>query len=284
VGEPDPVAEAAFRATQVATERIDMRAHQGGHPRMGALDVCPFVPVTGVTLEECAELSRRFGARVGEALGVPVYLYEAAASRPERRNLAQIRAGEYEALPSKLAQPEWAPDFGPATFVPRFGAMVTGARFFLIAYNVDVVTTDRPTLEVIAHTIRELGAPGQPKGQRVPGRFRCVKAIGVPIPERGMGQVSINLTNYLVTPPHLVFDAIVEEAAQRGLRVSGSEVVGLTPLSPVLLAAEHHLRVTGGRRPDQTEAELVRIAHDYLGLSDFTPFDPASKIIEYAIR
>jgi glutamate formiminotransferase/formiminotetrahydrofolate cyclodeaminase len=284
VGEPEPVAEAAFRATRVAQERIDMRTHQGGHPRMGALDVCPFVPVKGVSLAECAALSKGFGARVGSELGLPVYLYEAAASRPERKNLAKLRAGEYEALPEKMTKAEWVPDFGPHAFVPTFGAMVTGARFFLVAYNVDVATGDLDAVNAIAYAIREIGVPGQPVGKKLPGKLRFVKAIGVPIPDRGMCQVSINLTNYLVTPPHVAFEEVVHEASARGLKVTGSEVVGLTPLEPVLMAAEYHLHATDRRRPEMTEADLVAAAQEYLGLSDFTPFDPACKIIEYAIR
>jgi glutamate formiminotransferase/formiminotetrahydrofolate cyclodeaminase len=289
VGEPGPVAEAAFRSARVALERIDMTKHHGGHPRFGALDVCPFVPVRGVTLADCAELSKGFGKRVGEELGLPVYLYEMAASRPERKSLSKVRAGEYEALPEKLRRPEHAPDFGPAEFVPRFGAMATGARFFLVAYNVDVETMDLEAVNEVAYAVREAGAPpgndgGAAGRKRTPGKLRFTKAMGVAIGERKMCQVSMNLTNYLMTPPHVAFEEVRFEAARRGLRVTGSEIVGLVPLEPLLMAAEYDLFVRKERRPEQTERELVERAHEYLGLSDFNPFDIDRKVIEYAMR
>lgn len=314
VGEPGPVVEAAFRSTRVALERIDMTRHHGGHPRFGALDVCPFVPVRGVTLADCAELARAYGRRVGEELRLPVYLYEMAASRPERKNLSRVRAGEYEALPEKLRLPEHAPDFGPAQFVPRFGAVAAGARFFLVAYNVDLATEDLDEVNQVVWAVRELGAPPRGPGsphtgaggaglpeleghtdrsphtgaggavRRMPGKLRFAKAIGVPIPERKMCQVSMNLTHYLMTPPHVAFEEVRFEAARRGIRVTGSEVVGLLPVEPLLMAAEYELFTRGGRPSTPTERQLVERAHDYLGLSDFNPFDIDRKVIEYAMR
>jgi glutamate formiminotransferase/formiminotetrahydrofolate cyclodeaminase len=298
VGGPEPVVEAAVRVTAVASEKIDMTKQTGGHPRFGALDVCPFVPVKGVTLGDCADLARAYGKRVGAELGLPVYLYESAASRPERKNLAKVRAGEYEALPEKLKLPENAPDFGPAEFVPRFGAVAAGARFFLVAYNIDLDSEDLDAVNEVAYAVRELGTPvlgpdGAPvvdsrgRKQMLPGKLRFTKGIGVPIPARKMCQVSMNLTHYLITPPHVAFEEVRFEAEKRGIAVTGSEVVGLIPIEPLLMAAEYWLfnhGERGERPPDITEEALVGVAHDYLGLSDFTPFDPQTKIIEYAIR
>ncbi len=294
VGEPGPVVEAAVRATRVALEMIDMTCHQGGHPRFGALDVCPFVPVRGVTLADCAELARSYGQRVGTELGLPVYLYESAASRPERKNLARVRAGEYEALEERLRQPEHVPDFGPPEFVPRFGAVAAGARFFLVAYNIDLDTEDLDAANEVALAVRELGAPllgpegeplldGRGRKKMIPGKLRFTKGIGVAIPERKMCQVSMNLTHYLITPPHVAFEEVRFEAQKRSIRVTGSEVVGLIPIEPLLMAAEYALFERGDRPPGISERELVEVAHDYLGLSDFSPFDPRKKIIEHAI-
>jgi glutamate formiminotransferase/formiminotetrahydrofolate cyclodeaminase len=285
-GAPDAVVEAAVRCARVAAEKIDMTKHQGGHPRFGAMDVCPFVPVRGVSLADCAELARSFGRRVGEELELPVYLYEMAASRPERKNLARVRAGEYEALPEKIEQPEHAPDFGPARFVPRFGAVAAGARFFLVAYNIDLDTEDLEAVNEIAFAVRELGTTVSTPGggsRRVPGKLRFTKGIGVAIPERRMCQVSMNLTHYLITPPHVAFEEVRFEARRRGIEVTGSEVVGLVPVEPLLMAAEYHLFEQGERPPEVTRRELVQVAHDYLGLSDFNPFDIDRKVIEYAI-
>jgi len=285
-GGPDAMVEAAVRCARVAAEKIDMTKHKGGHPRFGAMDVCPFVPVRGVSLADCAELARTFGKRVGEELELPVYLYEMAASRPERKNLARVRAGEYEALPDKIGQPEHAPDFGPARFVPRFGAVAAGARFFLVAYNIDLDTEDLEAVSEIAFAVRELGttvsAPGG-GSWRVPGKLRFTKGIGVAIPERRMCQVSMNLTHYLITPPHVAFEEVRFEARRRGIEVTGSEVVGLVPVEPLLMAAEYHLFEQGERPSGITRRALVEVAHDYLGLSDFNPFDIDRKVIEYAI-
>jgi glutamate formiminotransferase/formiminotetrahydrofolate cyclodeaminase len=294
VGGPDAVVEAAFRAIAEAARVIDMRKHTGAHPRMGATDVCPFVPVRGVTMEECAELARRLGRRVGEELGIPVYLYEHAASRPERRNLANVRAGEYEGLADRPGKAEWKPDFGPDTFHEKAGATAVGAREFLIAYNVNLNTRSRALAHDIALDVRERGrrkrdASGTAirdadgKFVMVPGRLKECKAVGWYIPEYGAAQISINLTNYHVTPVHAAFDAVADEAATRGLRVTGSEIVGLIPLEAVRAAGLHYLR-RQGLSPAVPESELVHVAVRSLGLDDLTPFDPASKIIEYRLR
>ena len=295
-GEPDAVVEAAYRATIVANERIDMRKHKGEHPRFGALDVCPFVPVRGVTMADCAEMARSYGSRVGQELGLPVYLYGGAASRPERKNLATVRAGQYEGLPDRLADPEWKPDFGPAKFVPTFGAVAAGARFFLVAYNVDLATEDVDVTQEIAEAIRQMGgkvkdASGnvvmrKGKPVRRKGKLRMVRAMGVPVNAAGRApfcQVSINLTNYLITAPHVAFEEVRFEANKRGIEVTGSEVVGLVPVEPLLLAAEYYLFEENCRRPEMTEADLVDAACEYLGLSDYNPFDPDAKIIERRI-
>ncbi len=286
VGAPEPVVEAAVRCTRVAVERIDMTKHHGGHPRFGALDVCPFVPVRGVTLAECADLARAYGQRVGQELQLPVYCYEMAATRPERKNLARVRAGEYEALSEKLTHPEHAPDFGPARFVPRFGAVAAGARFFLVAYNIDLDTEDLDAVNEIAFAVRELGQTVEAVDggrRRIPGKLRFTKGIGVAIPERKLCQVSMNLTHYLMTPPHVAFEEVRFEAEKRGIRVTGSEVVGLVPVEPLLMAAEYHLFARGDRPTGLSQRDLVKVAHEYLGLSDFNPFDIDQKVIEYAI-
>jgi len=244
VGPPEAVVEAAFRAIAKAAEVLDMRQHKGAHPRMGATDVCPFVPVRGVSMEDCAELARQLGRRVGDELGIPVYLYEHAASRPERRNLAEVRAGEYEGLAARPGKPEWAPDFGPDAFNAKSGATAIGAREFLIAYNVNVNTRSRELAHDIALDIRDKGrrkrdARGKVirdeagKIMMLPGRFRECKAVGWYIPEYGAAQVSINLTNYHVTSMQDVVDAVEEGALARGMRVTGSELVGLVPLEAV---------------------------------------------------
>lgn len=294
VGPPAAVEEAAFRAIARAAELIDMSSHQGEHPRMGATDVCPFIPVMGSTMEECAEVARRLGRRVGQELGIPVYLYEAAASRPERRSLAEIRRGEYEALAAKLSDPAWAPDFGPAAFNPRSGATVIGAREFLIAYNVNLDTRDKRAANRIAQELREAGKPLRDEngkivkdaaGQtvRTPGRFKECRAVGWYIPEYGRAQISINLTNYRTTPIHAVFDAAVEEAARLGLRVTGSELVGLAPLQAILAAGDHYLS-RQGKTAGIPEGERIHAAVLSLGLGELAPFDPEKKIIEYRYR
>lgn len=290
VGEPAAVQEAAFRAIRKAAEVIDMRAHRGAHSRIGATDVCPFVPVSGVTMEDCVRLARELGRRVADELGIPVYLYEEAASRPERRNLAEVRAGEYEGLPEKLKDPEWLPDFGAPVFNPRSGATVIGAREFLIAYNINLNTRDRRLAHEIALTLRESGRAKRDKdgnilrdgagnALKVPGRFKDVKSVGWYVEDYGVAQISINFTNYKVSPVHAVFDETVRLAETLGLRVTGSELVGLIPKEALLMAGGHYLEKQG-RNPGVPEAELIRTAVLSLGLNDKTPFDPDRKIIE----
>ena len=283
IGTPDAVEEAAFRAIRKAAQLIDMAGHRGEHPRLGATDVCPFVPVQGATMDDCVEVARRLGRRVGEELGIPVYLYEAAATRPERRSLADIRKGEYEALPMKHQDPAFVPDFGPNTFHASAGATVIGAREFLIAYNVNLNTRDKKLANSIAQEIREAGKTKKaPDGTRqtVPGRFAHCRAVGWYIEEFGRAQVSINLTNYKVTPVHAVFEACREEAERRGLRVTGSELVGLIPREALLAAGDHFL-AKQGKTTGVPEKERVHAAVLSLGLSDLAPFDAAQKVIEY---
>ncbi len=293
-GPPAEVAEAALAAARTARELIDMRRHAGAHPRMGALDVCPFVPVSGMTMEECADLARDTGRRLAEELGIPVYLYEAAASRPERRSLADIRSGEYEALPEKLKKPEWAPDFGPAAFDPRWGATVVGARQFLIAYNVNLNTRDRKLAHEIALNIREGGRAAKgPDGAslrdaqgnlvKTPGRLNHVRAIGWYIDSYRRAQVSINLTDYHATPLHVVYETVREEAEKLGLAVTGSEVVGLLPLEPLVEAGRFYLR-RAGKSGGAPESDLVETAVQTLGLDSVAPFDAGKKVVEYAVR
>jgi glutamate formiminotransferase/formiminotetrahydrofolate cyclodeaminase len=294
VGEPDAVGDAAFRAAARAVELIDMAAHTGAHPRLGSMDVCPFVPVTGIDMARCRDLARALGRRIGDELRVPVYFYEHAASREARRSLADIRAGEYEGLRQKLADPAWHPDAGPAAFNPRTGAFVVGAREFLIAYNVNVNTTDRRLANDIALSIRETGrvarnAAGQiaidERGQqvRVPGRLKAVRAIGWYIEQYRLAQVSINLLDFHTTPLHAVFETVREEAETRGMLVTGSEIVGLVPLQPMLDAGRHFLRKQG-KSAGLPDWELVDAAIRSMGLSQVAPFDPQKKIIEYHFR
>jgi glutamate formiminotransferase/formiminotetrahydrofolate cyclodeaminase len=293
VGEPDAVLEAAFRAIKTAGEVLDMRTHEGEHARMGATDVCPFVPVSGITMEACAELARKLGKRVGDELGIPVYLYEHAASRPERKNLAEVRKGDYEGLAEKIKDPEWKPDFGPAKFNAKSGATVIGAREFLIAYNVNLNTRDRRLASDIALDIREAGrakrdAKGvimrQPDGTsiKVPGKLKAVKGVGWFIEEYDRAQVSMNLVDYNTTGVHEAFDAIDQEAQQRGLRATGSELVGLIPLKAVLDAGRHYLRKQG-KSTGIPERQIVETAIQSLSLHEIIPFDPDEKIIEYRL-
>lgn len=294
VAEPEPALEAAFAAIATAAERIDMRAHHGEHARIGATDVCPFVPLDGATMDDCIALARRLGARVGADLGIPVYLYEEAAMRPERRNLASIRQGEYEGLATRLADPQWKPDFGPARFNAKSGATVIGARRFLVAYNINLNTRDKRLANDIAMDLREAGrnvrlpdgkfardAAGAPI--KKPGRFPSVKAVGWYIDEYARAQISINLTNLDAAPLHAVFDAACEEATKRGLRVTGSELVGLIPLAAIRAAGVHYLRKQG-HSAGVPESELVHIAVRSLGLDEIAAFDPSQKIIEYRVR
>lgn len=293
VGDPEAVLEAAFRLTQKGVELIDMTTHRGAHPRIGAVDVVPFIPVANVTMEECADLARRLGERIGRELNVPVYLYEHACSAPHRRNLADIREGEYEGCERKLQDPLWKPDYGPTQFVPRSGAIVTGARKFLVAYNVNLHTLDKRLANRVAFDIRERGrmkrdendqplldAQGEPVWE--PGILKAVKAVGWVIPEFGCAQVSINLTDLDVTPLHVVFDTCDERARERGLRVTGSEIVGLVPRQVLLDAGRHYLAKMG-RPTGVPEAALVHAAIRTLGLSEVKEFDPKERVIEYRL-
>jgi glutamate formiminotransferase/formiminotetrahydrofolate cyclodeaminase len=289
-GPPDAVAEAAFRAIARAAELIDMARHSGAHPRMGATDVCPFVPIEGVTMEECSDLARKVGRRVGEELQIPVFLYEEAASTEERRSLAVIRQGEYEGLAERLGDPRWRPDFGPAKHNPRSGATAIGAREFLIAYNIDLNTRDKRLAHEIALNIREAGrAKRDPAGEivrdaegkavKVPGALQHVRGVGWFIDEYGKAQVSVNLTNYRITPPHVAFEECCREADRLGLRVTGSEIVGLVPLEAMLMAGRYY-RKKQGKSPAVPERDLVELAVHSLGLNDVAPFDPELKIVE----
>jgi glutamate formiminotransferase/formiminotetrahydrofolate cyclodeaminase len=296
VGPPEPVCEAAFRAAAAAAELIDMRRHSGAHPRFGAMDVCPLVPVAGITMAQTVEYARKLGRRIGEELGIPVYLYEYAASRPERRNLAAVRAGEYEGLADRIATAEGKPDFGPAEFNAQSGAVAVGARDFLVAYNVNLNSTSTRRANAIAFDIREKGrvktVDGEPgskpvldkKGQKVwePGSLKCVKAIGWFIEEYGVAQISINLTNLGVTAVHVAFDECCRRAEARGIRVTGSEIVGLVPMSAMLEAGRYFLRKQN-RSLGVSDRELIKIAVKSLGLDDLYPFKPEEKIIELAI-
>lgn len=294
VGPPEPVLEAAFRAVKKASELIDMRQHKGEHPRFGATDVCPLVPVANISMEETVALAHRLAKRLGDELGITVYCYEHAAKRPERRNLAAVREGEYEGLKQRLEQPEHQPDFGPATFNPKTGATAVGARDFLVAYNVNLNTTSTRRANAIAFDIREKGrekkdekglvvkdAAGNPVW--VPGSLKCVKGIGWYIQEYGIAQVSVNLTDIGVTPVHVAFDECSRAAQARGVRVTGSELVGLIPLRAMLDAGRYFLEKQQ-RSTGVSDDELIKIAVKSLGLSDLYPFKPEEKIIEYAIR
>lgn len=297
VGEPEAVCEAAFKAAAKGIELIDMRRHSGAHPRFGALDVCPLVPIRGISMDETAELARALGRRLGQELAISVYFYENAATRGERKNLADVRAGEYEGLAERLKEPEWTPDAGPATFNPRSGATAVGARDFLVAYNINLNTTSTRRANAIAFDVRERGRvrrQGDPltgeivrdeKGEPVyePGSLKGVKAIGWFIPEYGIAQISMNITDIRSTPVHVAFEECVEKAAARGVRVTGSELVGLVPLDAMLEAGRYFLRKQR-RSTGVSDSELVKIAVRSLGLGDLAPFDPETRIIEYAIE
>jgi glutamate formiminotransferase/formiminotetrahydrofolate cyclodeaminase len=293
VGSPEAAVEAAFRGIQKAAELIDMRKQKGAHPRMGATDVCPFIPVSNVSWEEAVACANQLGKRVGEELKIPVYLYERAASNPSRSNLAVIRAGEYEGFSEKMKNAAWKPDFGPAKFDEKSGATAIGAREFLVAYNVNLNTKATRRATSVAFDVRENGrvktVDGTPSGKpvldekgepvRVPGMLKHVKAIGWYVEEYGMAQVSMNLTNIDKTPLHAAFDACVESASKRGLRVTGSEVVGMLPKKCLVDAGKYFLRKQQWSE-GAAEEELIDIAIRSMGLSELKPFDPKEKIIE----
>ena len=300
VGEPENVIEAAFRLIRKASELIDMSKHKGAHPRFGATDVCPLVPISGISLEKTAEYAKKLGERVGKELEIPVYLYEKAASEEKRKNLANCRAGEYEGLKEKLTDPNWKPDYGPATFnekVQKTGATAISARDFLIAYNVNLNSTSTRRANAIAFDIREAGRvkrEGNPiTGKkvldkdgnvvRIPGKLKAVKGIGWYIDEYGIAQISYNLTNISITPVHIAFDETVKAADKRGLRVTGSELIGLIPLKAMLDAADYFLHKQQ-RSLGISEKEKIKIAVKSLGLDDLKPFNPNEKIIEYVLK
>jgi glutamate formiminotransferase/formiminotetrahydrofolate cyclodeaminase len=285
VGSPGAVVEAAFRAIKRAGELIDMSKHKGEHPRMGAADVCPLIPVSNISMEETAAWAQKLAKRVGEELLLPVYLYESAQANKDRSNLSVIRAGEYEGFSRKIKLPEWKPDFGPAEFDAKRGATVIGARDFLVAYNVNLNTTSVRRANAIAFDIREAGRKiKNEKGEESvkPGSLKCVKAIGWFIEEYGIAQISINLTNINVTPVHIAFDEVCKKAEARGIRVTGSELVGLIPLKSMLDAGKYFLKKQN-RSVGVSEKELIRIAVISMGLDELGPFKPEEKIIEYML-
>lgn len=285
VGEPEAVVKAAFLGVKIASELIDMSKHHGEHPRMGATDVCPLVPVSGITMEETVVYARSLAKRIGEELSIAVYCYENAAFEEKRRNLANCRAGEYEGLRKKLSDPGWKPDFGPAVFNEKSGATAVGARDFLVAFNVNLNTTSTRRANAIAFDVREKGRMVKNSNgeiENVPGTLKCVKAIGWYIKEYGIAQISMNLTNISVTPVHIAFDEVCMKAEARGIRVTGSELVGLIPLKSMLDAGRYFLgkQQRSAGVPDE---ELIKIAVRSMGLSDISKFNPREKIIEYVI-
>lgn len=297
VGSPSAVIEAAFQTIKKAGELIDMSKHKGEHPRMGATDVCPLIPIANITMEETAKWAQKLAERVGKELSIPVYLYEAAQSKKERCNLSVIRAGEYEGFFKKIKLPEWKPDHGPAEFDTKRGATVIGARDFLVAYNVNLNTTSTRRANSIAFDVREAGRvkrEGNPitgkivndehgKPVFIPGSLKCVKAIGWFIEEYGVAQISMNLTNINVTPVHIAFDEVCKKATERGIRVTGSELVGLIPLKAMLDAGKYFLRKQQ-RSTGISEKELIKIAVKSMGLDELGPFNPEERIIEYMLR
>ena len=297
VGDPDAAVEAAFGAIKKAADLIEIRKHKGAHPRMGATDVCPFIPVSNVSWEEAIECANQLGKRVGDELKIPVYLYEKAAKDKARSNLSVIRAGEYEGFFEKIKQPEWKPDFGPAILNEKSGATVIGVRDFLVAYNVNLNTKSVRRANSVAFDVREQGRvktqDGTPSGKpvldangdpvRIPGALKHVKAIGWFVKEYGVAQVSMNLTNIEETPLHVAFDACVESAARRGMRVTGSEIVGMVPKKCVVDAGRYFLRKQRWSE-GVSEEELIDIAIRSMGLSELKPFDPNEKVIEFKIQ
>ncbi len=288
-GEPEAVLHAAYNSVVTGFSLIDMSEHSGAHPRIGACDVFPFVPVSHVSMEECVGLARRLGKKVGKNLEIPVYLYGHAATKPERRELSSIRSGEYEGLEEKLQYPEWAPDFGPSVFsekVKRSGAIIIGAREFLIAFNLNLNTKDKDIAHVIAQRIRESGrVVTDERGRRIrsPGKLQFCKAIGWYVEDFGRAQISINLTNYKKTNMHHALEAASEEAARRGVQITGAEIVGLVPKRAIIDSGIYYLQKRGGSL-DKTEAEIINVAVEALGLNELEQFKPNDKILEYRIH
>jgi glutamate formiminotransferase/formiminotetrahydrofolate cyclodeaminase len=294
VGSPDDVLEAAFRGVRMAASLIDMSKHKGEHPRFGATDVCPLIPVANISMEETVEYARKLAKRIGDELDIAVYCYESAAFSEQRINLADVRSGEYEGLKKKLSDPDWKPDFGSSSFNPGFGALAVSARDFLVAFNVNLNTTSTRRANAIAFDVRERGRTkrkGDPvtgeivkdeKGNPVmiPGSLKTVKAIGWFIEEYGVAQISMNLTNISITPVHIAFDEVFQRSEARGIRASGSELVGLIPLQAMLDAGRYFLRKQK-RSLGVSDSELIKIAVKSMGLDDLYPFKPEEKIIEY---
>jgi len=293
VGNPEAVIGAAFLAIKKAGELIDMGKHSGAHPRMGATDVCPLIPIANISMEETANYARRLAERVGKELQIPVYLYEAAQPNKERSNLSVIRAGEYEGFFKKIKEPAWKPDFGPAVFDAKRGATVIGARDFLVAYNINLNTTSTRRANAIAFDVREAGRVKRENGKivydeqgkavNIPGTLKTVKAIGWFIEEYGVAQISMNLTNINVVPVHIAFDEVCKKADARGIRVTGSELVGLVPLNALLDAGKYFLRKQH-RSLGVSEKELIKIAVKSMGLDELGPFKPEERVIEYMLR
>ncbi|MDP8321293.1 MAG: glutamate formimidoyltransferase [Candidatus Stygibacter australis] len=294
VGSPDLVVDAAFEAIKKAAELIDMSKHTGAHPRFGATDVCPFIPVSDMTMDECVELARKLGKRVGEELQIPVYLYEYAASKPEWQNLAEVRKGEYEGLAGRAGKPEWQPDFGPHTFNAKSGALAIGAREFLIAYNINLNSRDKKKAHDLALTIREKGRFAKnEKGKfikdkdgnklREEGLFANCKAVGWYVDDFQRAQISINLTNYKITPPHIVLEKVRELAVEKGIQITGSEIVGLLPKEAMLEAGKYYLNRLG-ECAGQPEKMILTTAVQSMGLDDLYKFQLDKKVIEYAIK
>jgi glutamate formiminotransferase/formiminotetrahydrofolate cyclodeaminase len=275
VGDPDSVVEGALAAARAGAELIDMRQHSGEHPRFGAMDVCPFIPVAGVTMDDCVEVSKQFAKRAAEELGVPFYLYEAAAEQDYRRKLPDLRQGEYEGLAARLKDPKWKPDYGPIEFVPTWGITATGARNFLIAYNVNILGTPNQAHR-IALDLREAG-----RGEDDPGSLAEVKGMGWFVKEYNLAQVTVNLLDYKVTPMHVLFEEVKKEAADLKVGVAGSEIVGLVPLEPLLIAADYYIEKENLFVYE--EDQKIRLAVERLGLNSVTQFVPHEKIIEYRV-
>jgi glutamate formiminotransferase / formiminotetrahydrofolate cyclodeaminase len=285
VGNPEAVIEAAFLAIKKAGELIDMSKHKGEHPRMGATDVCPLIPIANISMEETAKYAQQLAERVGKELQIPVYLYEAAQPNKSRNNLSVIRAGEYEGFFKKIKQPEWKPDFGPAEFDAKRGGTVIGARDFLVAYNINLNTTSTRRANAIAFDVREAGRNVMENGLKVnkPGTLKSVKAIGWFIEEYGVAQISMNLTNINIVPVHIAFDEVCKKADARGIRVTGSELVGLVPLKSLIDAGKYFLQKQQ-RSKGVSEKELIKIAVKSMGLDELGPFKPEEKVIEYLLK
>jgi glutamate formiminotransferase/formiminotetrahydrofolate cyclodeaminase len=275
VGDPDSVIEGALAAARVGKEKIDMRMHKGEHPRFGAMDVCPFIPVANITMEECADIAKRFAKKAADELNLPFFLYEEAAEHDYRRKLPDVRKGEYEALEERLKDPRWKPDFGPSEFVPTWGITATGARMFLIAYNVNILGTSNQAHR-IALNLREAG-----RGEDQPGRLKELKGMGWFVDEYNMAQVTVNLNNYNVTPIHVLFEAVKEEAKALNLAVAGSEIVGIVPLESLIMAADYYIEKENLFIYE--EDQKVRLAIERLGLNSVAPFNPQDKVIEYIV-